>query len=345
MKRLRIAKSTGWKAEFPLELWSLILQYSLGNADHMDLKLALCMASVSKAHLAIVLPHCQRLLRTIIMNRYARQQQTAYETEQHGELVRHFLVGINGRDDWLFPKTTPSAYVCKHLPDFFKYCATLDIAAGTEGYQHRHRVIDAVSLVHFIWLERRARLNFLLERRLKVANDGDDVGRVVHFSYVNGRKNKVARSLPRIADVVTTMLNPDELQELARSYCDRNEESSGVSAELRAQLDHEQQSTRLSAAMRIQALATDEKLNLHVTQPRYHDSFRKVLFKRTAGEGGGYHHILSDECRAFAADCFFTLEKATISTSTLACTLTQHHDRNWTAIRQSERFRAPSWAQ
>jgi hypothetical protein len=324
MKRLRIAKSVGWLAEFPLDLWGLIVAHALGpDVDDMDAALALRLASVSRALCELVLPYCRTLLGAIIDRAQPRGHPDPGKrlSEQVNRFVWEIEHGMGGSTDIcraLSPRYFGQHHT--HLRRYLTLCAT-------EYRKSSDHLINALSLVHFVQLERQARLHDLLSRHAARADLDSFMPQVVHFD------GKRARLLRRMTDVWICCAPPDAIVSRARELChDNNEEREHC-----ALIAERDEARRLTLAMRV----LERHNALCLKRPDGNAQFGHVVLKRDALGGVHHVHIRSDEASEFRAACYDG-RGHTIAQATLACRLSAHHARNWHWLLESDRFKAPS---
>lgn len=339
MKRIRLKKavSVGWLAEFPLELWAIIIGY-LPTPDLIpNLPLMLTLMGTSKAICSLFKQQVLILLQDFLTfdalplkNKYCsdewRPDTVLFACISHFFRVAKPLVDLHIYVDTVLNEAL------YHTPEHLTNCLSLLRLAYLEGhYLYTHERYDGMAICP---------LHVYRSPIQQLPKGYDKLKTIMYFNPVTKR---VCHLYRMTKDVLCTKFDDYDYYNVGSG---KNGYSAYEQAEayLKTKGDNDKQLSEFRAlpfykkAMRIRTIdiiREHDKLVTH--RPKGSDLFRELIVT----VGNKQHYIYAEEAIPFKDRCFINVSDNHVETITWAYILHSFHERNWQIVTNTDRFKLP----
>lgn len=320
--RLRIARNVGWLAEFPDDVWCMIIDF-LPLDDHMpDLAILLCLVGTSKRM-------CSLLLQTRLLALF-QKVRTFYALPSNMK-SDYWLVCI-----YRFFKAALSSV---NLEAYLTQCAT------NETYKTPEHASNCLSLLHLAVSEGRyldsdncSVMTPYRYRPLSMPTPHSSLANLYYFRAATKKVVTVSRMYSEVGIVTHYMrYGKDGLTPLYDQACDilkkNMDETRHVELRFRASRDIEPFASR---SLIVDVIRGEGKEPIKTRRPCYTDDFDDLLVTID----GKQHYIYSVEAEPFVRNCFHS--SLSVEKATKAFIFDSFHARNWAIVTKSDRFKTLS---
>ena len=340
-RRSKYAKNVGWVADFPDDIWQIVVDLLLQEEGEEEEVLWEKEADPSILHLPLLINlvgtshRITRILKKHILSLFSRFL-AYFDNHMYSNVPYRGHDMFYSKIYWFFKAALPSINLASYVR----------IIVGQESYQTASHFSNALSLFNLAVLETYHFYHYgtgiyfdFYYRPLPVLGDQHEnqrTGDVV--CYV--KEKKKACYVPRMKEVVTcvdfcvrggaitqTSLYATVVQHLCKSINDpRFEAFHGLAA-----------SSNEAKTMMIDLIQEEEGsiASIKTRRPRANDPFNTLL---VLGEDNKWHYVYSEACQAFRSLCFCPRRGTSVSSATTAYFLDARHERNWAIVTTTNRY-------
>ena len=320
--RLRIARNVGWLAEFPDDVWGMIIDFLPLDKYGPDMDTMLSLTGTSK--------RMCNLLQTRILMLFSKV--ITFCTRPHVIMTK------SKRDYWLmyiyrfFNAAKPYVPLEKYVTQ----------CMSNEAYQTREHVTNCLSLLHLAVCEGRyldADNHSILEpyhyTPLAGPTKASSLYNLFYFRPSTKKAITVSRMFAEVG-VVThfTRHGKGDTQPLYDDACDILKKNLDVMRHIALRYhtltDMEPFAAR---SIIVDVIRGEGKEPIKTRRPVCSDSLEYLIVKLD----GCQHYIFSPEAESFVRNCFHS--SLSVENATKAFILDSFHARNWAIVTQSDRFK------
>ncbi len=329
--KLKLAKNAGWLAEFPDDLWHVIIQYLPTEKPHdiPDLGLMLSLMGVNKALCMLFTSRVMTLLSESMS--FVQNNEQPKGPSRLFWRISLFLEGIKeaGMDLRLYMTkcVTDKAY---HTPEHLTNCVSLLNLANRE----------MTYLKSYTWRTGPGKMYYYSP--LVTLSKHCINWELQHVKYMKTTKTKlrtthVAITLPLMKDIGTVRhyMHAEPVGE-SSLYLQASNLLKEIGDENDPRLVKLRTLSRIGDRLPLRAMVVDiltEKAPIKTAKPRNSDHMEDLLVTID----GRQHYFFSEATQAFRDKCFYS--KLNVKDATQAYLLDAMHKRNWAVITKSDRFK------
>lgn len=319
--RLRIARNVGWLAEFPDDVWGMIIDFLPLDQYVPDLATLLCLTGTSKRMF--------NLLQTRILALFgkARTFCTLPSTMR------------TGTDDYWLMYVFRFFRAAKPYIDlvlYLKHCMT------EEAYKTREHITNCLSLLHLAVCEGRyldSDNHSILQpyhyTPLVRPTQRSALADLYYFRPTTKKAVTVSRMFAELGIVSHyTLHGKNGIRPLYDDACDilkkNMDEVRHIELRQRATTDLEPFALR---SLIVDVIRGEGNEPIKTRRPRHTDSFEYLLVTLE----GKQHYIFSTKAEPFVRNCFHS--SLPVEKATKAFILDSFHARNWAIVTKSDRFK------
>lgn len=317
--RLRIARNVGWLAEFPDDVWGMIIDFLPLDEYGPDIGTMLCLTGTSK--------RMCNLLQTRILMLFSKV--ITFCTRPY------IMMTKSKRDYWLM-------YIYRFFNAYTPLEKYVTQCMSNEAYQTREHITNCLSLLHLAVCEGRyldADNHSILEPyRYTPLTGPTKTSYLCNLFYFRPSTKKaitVSRMFAEVG-VVThfTRHGKGGTQPLYDDACDilkKNLDETRHSA-LRHYISTDLEPFAARTII-VDVIRGEGKEPIKTQRPRCSDSFESLIVKLD----GSQHYIFSPEAESFVRNCFHS--SLSVENATKAFIFDSFHARNWAIVTESDRFK------
>lgn len=319
--RLRIARNVGWLAEFPGDIWGMIIDFIPLDQYVPDLATLLCLTGTSKRMF--------NLSQTRILALFGKVCTFC-------ALPSSMRKGLD--DYWLM-------YIYRFFRAAKPYINLelyLTLCVSNEAYKTREHITNCLSLLYLAVCEGRyldADNHSILQSYhytpLLMPTRGSSLSNLYYFRPTTTKVVTISRMYSEVGIVSHyTMYGKAGVRPLYDDACDilkKNLDEARLN-DLRSKLNVETEQLALRSLI-VDIIREEGKEPIKTGRPCNTSKLEHVIIKLD----GKQHYIFSTEAEPFLRNCFYS--SLSVEKATKAFILDSFHARNWAIVTKSDRFR------
>ena len=316
--RLRIARNVGWLAEFPSDIWSVIIGYLPTDKQMPDLGLILCLMGTSKGMFSVFKQYVLALFTKVFAYNMSPRDSMKEKDYIYLCIYRFFTAAEKEID----------------LNAYLTQCVT------NPGYKTVEHFTNCLSLLHLAvcecrYLDTEADTDLFEEpyvyRPLRKPTRHGKLYNLCYFRPCSQKVVTVARMNKEVG-----VIGSHDARYLELTYDDackllekKGDETRLVELQRFARVAFRSFETRSI----IIDIMNEQQMRINTHPPHSCIEFQDLIVTLE----GKQHYIYSNEAQPFVRNCFYSPLR--VGDAKVAFILDSFHARNWAIVTESDRFR------